>query len=144
MRQRLRRNSGFTLIELMVSIIIMTISGAALYYMYVQGQTMIIEEDHRRDGYELAQKRMASYKLLNDNDEIDPGTYTGSELLIPSEDQDDDDDESGITANYTVEITEEDLVYRVSIRYSWVELSGLENSVRVENYFPIKRDPLSQ
>ncbi|MCP4583846.1 MAG: type II secretion system protein [candidate division Zixibacteria bacterium] len=136
MSNRLRRNTGFTLIELMVSIIIMSIAGGVLYYMFNQGQALSIEEEHRRLALGLAQNRMAAFKLLSDNEVVPVGSINGEEYLIPPDNE--DDNISGIMASYTIEIEEENGLYTVSVVYEWNEHSGLENHVMLVNHFLVE------
>jgi prepilin-type N-terminal cleavage/methylation domain-containing protein len=136
--RRLQNNDGFTLLELMVAALIMAITTLAMYYMFNQGQVLMMEQEHRRVVLEKAQRRLAVFKAMADQNIIHMGTDTGTELLkrdgVPV-----DEDEIPISANYTVEVEPiEHLVYRISIQYEWEERSGRDYQITVMDYFPFE------
>jgi len=136
LRIRAKKNNGFTLIEVMVSLVIIAISVVALHYMFHQGQILIMEQDHRRIAFHLAQKRIAAYKLLSDREAIIPGTYSGEEHIIPPDDENSEDAE--LEAEYTATIEQVDDYYRIAVRYSWVEQSDRDYNVTLTDYFVIE------
>jgi prepilin-type N-terminal cleavage/methylation domain-containing protein len=136
LRKRAKKNSGFTLIEVMVSLLIVALSIVALHYMFHQGQILIMEQDHRRIAFHLAQKRLAAYKLLSDRQAIIPGTYSGEEYLIPPDDENSEDAE--LEAEYTTTIEEVDDYYHISVRYSWVEQSDRDYNITLTDYYVVE------
>lgn len=132
----MKKNSGFTLIEVMVSLVIIAISIIALHYMFHQGQIFIMEQDHRRIAFHLAQKRIAAYKLLSDRRVIIPGTYSGEEFIIPPDDENSEDAE--LEATYTTDIEEISDYYRIIVRYNWTEQSNRDYNITLTDYFHIE------
>jgi prepilin-type N-terminal cleavage/methylation domain-containing protein len=138
LRGSVKKNSGFTLIEVMVSLLIMAISIVALHYMFHQGQILIMEQDHRRAAYHLAQKRLAAYKLLSDRHAIIAGTFTGEEYIVSPDDEYTDDAE--LMGEYTTVIELVDDYYQVTITYRWTELSSRKYVITLSDNYPV--DPL--
>jgi len=136
LRESLGKNKGFTLIEIMISLVIMAISIVALHYMFHQGQILIMEQDHRRIALHLAQKRITAYKLLSDRKAIVPGRYSGEEYLISPDDEDTEDAE--LAAEYTTIIEEIDDYYKVKVTYNWTELSDRDYSITLADNFPVE------
>ena len=120
----------------MVSLVIIAISVVALHYMFHQGQILIMEQDHRRIAFHLAQKRIAAYKLLSDREAIIPGTYSGEEHIIPPDDENSEDAE--LEAEYTATIEQVDDYYHITVRYSWVEQSDRDYNITLTDYFVIE------
>ena len=118
-----------------MSLVIMAISVFALHYMFHQGQILIMEQDHRRIAFHLAQKRIAAYKLLSDRKAIVPGHYSGEEYLISA---DDNNDDAELAAEYETAVEEIDDYYRVTVTYRWSELSNREYSVTLADIFLVE------
>jgi prepilin-type N-terminal cleavage/methylation domain-containing protein len=137
------RNSknGFTLVELMFALVIISISVVALFEMFAQGSQLITEEYHRRIGLEKAQAKMEAMKYFETELDSVPrhmaGTYR-EELLPPEHGQ-----EAGIEAEYTIHIDPSlhvnrsgvPLNYLVWIEYNWTERSGKRQNVTFHTYF---------
>ncbi len=147
MFKKLHNNQGFTLIELFTAMIILAITGAALYFMVESGLTIMHEQEHRRIAFELAQKRMSAFKFLSDyhdpghgRDVFRVGTTEGTEVIDADIGDYDDPDETALTAEYTVEVERSsygDYVI-VSVEYRWRELSGAEYNILLKDIYPYK------
>lgn len=137
MKNRLQSEHGLTLIELMMAILIISISVVALYYMFVQGQVLLEEQYHRRIALERAQNRMERLKYLQSTNVNNPGQVPldareqGDEYLVePGE----SGGTGGIIAHYVVDVAPSpggQLLYEtVSVTYTWTEPSGREYEVK--------------
>jgi prepilin-type N-terminal cleavage/methylation domain-containing protein len=133
---------GFSLVELMVGILIVSIGVLALYQMFVVGSQLITEEYHRRLGLERAQALMEGVNYYPTQGEPVPVELSGThhEILVPGSEGDDD----GIQGSYTMVVVHSSDLYPyssqpiysdVSILYSWVEKSGRHQSIRLQSYF---------
>jgi prepilin-type N-terminal cleavage/methylation domain-containing protein len=141
MFERFHSDRGFTFIELMVAALILALSSLAMYYMFSQGQVLLMEQDHRRIVFELAQKKLASYKLLSDKELLQEDTETGSEVIARLDDQSDEDENQGLTAEYTVEVERmENAYFQVTIEYTWEERSGRDYQVTLVDNYPLDVD----
>lgn len=142
MLKKLRDNRGLTFIEVMAAMIIISTTAIALYYMFSQGQVLILEQEHRRIVFEKAQKRLAGYRVMSkdENFQIQEGTTSGSEV-IAREIPEDEDDEIMLTAEYTVDVElEESAYYRVSIKYTWQERSGRDYQMTLVDCYPLEEE----
>ncbi len=142
MQNRLRNACGFTLIELMMAILIVSISIAALYYMYVQGKVLLEEQFHRRLALEKARNKMEWLKYLERTNENNPGHVPlnarehGVEFLVRP---DTANGTVGIVAQYVVDVEPspggQSLYETVSVIYSWEEPSGREYEVKLTSIY---------
>lgn len=134
MNHRLRNNRGVSLLEVMCAIIILSIAVVALYYMFNQGQVLLMEQAHRRLAFEKAQRRMAIFKLLKDQQptSIPYGTTSGSDDLI---DPDEQNESPGLTADYELTVVDSTKYIFVKLEYSWTEQSGRQYGFVVEDCF---------
>jgi len=133
MLSRLRRHNGFTLIELIVSILIMLLASGVLYYMIHQGEVFTEAEEHRAIALGLAENRMAAFKLLSDHEAVPTGTIRGEDTIFPAETENEEPDP--IDASYTIDVVEENGLYTVTVTYEWVEYSGLDNHIVLVSQF---------
>lgn len=124
MLERLKHKNGFTLVELMVGLVIASISTVALYYMFEQGQVLFIEQEHRR------QALIEARKLLTDKEKkvavskaLDEGIFT-QPVILQAPNPDDEDDPSGLTGIATFDIEKLPFGYLVKLTISWQERSG--------------------
>lgn len=139
MIRRLHQNKGFTLIELFVAWLILTITGLVLYYMFNQGQVLMLEQEHREKVFEAAQKRMTVYKLLSDQKHIETGTFRGTERIeVEEADPEHSAPALNITANWTTRIQATTDLYEIEITYNWEELSGREYNIFMKSGVLIK------
>lgn len=139
MLNRLRQNKGFTLIELFVAFLIMAITGAVLYYMFSQGQVLMMEQEHRQKVFEAAQKRMTVYKLLSDQRHIDGGTFRGTETIeIEKAVPEIGAPAVNVSTRWVTNITPGSNIYTIEITYTWTELSGREYDVFLKTDFPVR------
>lgn len=131
MQNRLQNTYGFTLIELMMAVIIVSISIVALYYMYVQGSVLLEEQFHRRLALEKARNRMELLKYLERTNDDNPGHVPlsareqGVEFLVRP---DTAEGTVGIEAHYVVDVESspggQSLYETVTVTYTWEEPSG--------------------
>jgi prepilin-type N-terminal cleavage/methylation domain-containing protein len=138
LRNRLQYTYGFTLIELMMAVIIVSISIVALYYMYVQGKVLLEEQFHRRLALEKAQNRMELLKYLERTNDDNPGHVPfsarerGVEFLVRP---DTAEGTVGIVAQYEVDVESspggQSLYETVTVTYTWEEPSGREFEVKL-------------
>jgi prepilin-type N-terminal cleavage/methylation domain-containing protein len=121
--ERLHNNHGVSLLEVMSAIIILSIAVVALYYMFNQGQVLLIEQSHRRLALEKAQQRMSIFKLLKDQrpTDIPYGTSSGTDFLI---EPDDNDESPGLAADYELTVIDSTKYIFVKLEYNWTERSG--------------------
>ena len=94
---RNRRQDGFTLIEMMFALMIISISVLALYEMFNQGSGMLIEQTHQRMALERAEAHMELLQYWASKDDSIPLTLAGTyrEYLVP---QNDHEGQNGIEA----------------------------------------------
>ncbi len=138
-----KARGGFTLIELMVGILMVSIAVLAIYQMFVQGSLMITEEYHRRLALEKAQAVMELASYYKTQCDSVPGSMAGTriEQLVPPEGT----DEEGIQAEYTVTVihsTDRDphnglpVYSHVIVDYRWQEKASLkQQSIMLQSYF---------
>jgi prepilin-type N-terminal cleavage/methylation domain-containing protein len=138
-----RNKHGFSLVELMVGVLIVSIAVLALYQMFIVGSQLITEEYHRRLALERAQALMEAANYYPTHGKVVPQTMAGTfeDLLVPPTDAPGDD---GITAEYTMTVTPSSDFYNysnrpiynyVTIKYNWVEKSKREQMVQLECFF---------
>jgi len=116
----------------MVATLIITISSMAMYIMFIEGQKLMMDQEHRRAVFELAKQRLTIYKVLSDEN-------------ILSQNSDDDGEEAihtigglTITANYEVNVTiDESAYYRVEVIYTWMEDNDVECHLTLVDNFPM-------
>ena len=136
MIKKLHNNRGFTLVELAIAGLIMLITIMALYFMFYQGQVLLMEQDHRRLVFEMAQRRLAVYKALADNNKITTNRINGDEPIVRQADFD-EEDESVLNAHYTVNVLPvNNVYYQVDIEYNWKERSGRKYEVKLVDCYP--------
>jgi prepilin-type N-terminal cleavage/methylation domain-containing protein len=138
-----KNKHGFSLVELMIGVLIVSIGVIALYQMFIVGSQLINEEYHRRLGLERAQALMEAANYYPNRGEKVPQSMAGTfsdELVPPSSDPGDE----GITARYTMTVTySQDMfpsssqpVYsQVTIDYFWIEPTGREQRIQMECFF---------
>lgn len=137
-----RHKNGFTLVELMVGVFIVSIGVIALYQMFITGSQLITEEYHRRLGLERAQAKMEIASYYKTQLDSIPRSLAGSFLedLVPA----DEEDEDGIQAEYTMTITPSvdrdphngmPIYSDVALTYQWTEKSGKEQKITLRSYF---------
>jgi prepilin-type N-terminal cleavage/methylation domain-containing protein len=139
MLTRLHNNRGLTFIELMVAMVIMAVTSAALYLMFDQGDIILSELEHERIVFELAKKRLSVFKLLSDKDALQEMTESGSELIKHTfAEYDEDETEYLLTAEYTTTVELENTqYYRVTVDYTWIERSGADKRITLVDCYPL-------
>jgi prepilin-type N-terminal cleavage/methylation domain-containing protein len=138
---KLSARQGYTLVELMVAILVISISVLALYQMLISGKTLIQEENHRRVALERVQYHMERLKFIESDSGYVPVRYAGNfvEELIPAA----PGQEDGIQEEHTIHIEpsqERDqknkpIYSHVAIELSWLERSGRRQFIRMEANF---------
>jgi prepilin-type N-terminal cleavage/methylation domain-containing protein len=124
-----RWQGGFTFIEVMFSVLIITISVLALYEMIVQGNTMLTFQRHKRLALEKAQEHLELMQYWSSQTDTVPRRFEGAyeEVLVPGDPN--DATVKDIKANYKITITYSSQVDKrgkpyysdVSINYKWKE-----------------------
>jgi prepilin-type N-terminal cleavage/methylation domain-containing protein len=136
------KNGGFSLIELMVGVIVVSIGVYALIEMYSTGSQMITEEYHRRIGLEKAQAKMEMARFFKTELDTVPRNMSGTfhEDLLPLE----EGQEEAIPVEYTIVVTHSTELSRssglpvysmVSLVYTWVERSQNVQTIEFKTYF---------
>ena len=137
-----KARGGFTLIEVMVGVLIVSIAVLAIYQMFITGTLMITEEYHRRLALEKAQAVMELASYYKTQCDSVPGSMAGThvEQLVPPEGDDDD----GIQAEYTVTVIHssdrdphngQPIYSHVIVDYRWQEKSLKQQSIMLQSYF---------
>jgi len=131
---------GFTLVELMLGLLVVSISAIALYQMFITGNEMIVEQYHRRIALEKAQGHMEEIRFYKTELDSIPRKLAGrySEELIPS-----NEDQVGIEAEYQITIDRSPELDRrgipiysiVTLRYQWEERSGRQDMITLKSNF---------
>jgi prepilin-type N-terminal cleavage/methylation domain-containing protein len=138
------RTGGFTLVELMFGVVVVSIAVLALYQMFVTGTLMITQEYHRRAALEKAQAKMEMARFFKTQLDTVPRNLSGTfaeELIPPGE-----GDKDGIEAEYTILVTPSAELSRnglpiyssVVLTYKWVEKWGdkpKEQKIVLQTYF---------
>jgi len=134
---RLNYSRGFTLVELMVSLIIVSISIIALYYMFLQGHTLMIEQNHRRTAFEKAKQKLIEQEVRYYSNNYETGVETGEDFLA---EPDEEIEFQGVSASYSVTkiLDPDNDVPFVTVTYTWTESSGRDYEVTLVKSF-IKR-----
>jgi hypothetical protein len=135
-----RNRDGFSLVELMVGILFITISILALYQMFITGTTLMKEEYHRSIGFKKAQAKMELLQAYQVAADSIPERLAGvvREQLLPSE-----SDELPIpavcrtTIQGSAERLDGGLPYYtlVKVEYSWTEHSGHQQKIELKSLF---------
>lgn len=129
---------GFTLIELMFAIVIITISVLAVYQMFILGSQMITEEYHRRLALEKAQEKIEIAKSYRSFCDTVPRNLSGTfsePLDVPEPGQ-----EESIMATYIIKVEHSQdrngsgvpYMSTVSITYEWAERNGRVLSIKLK------------
>jgi prepilin-type N-terminal cleavage/methylation domain-containing protein len=141
----LGRQEGFTFVEVMVGVAIISIASLAVYYMFIMGSELMYEQLHRRIAFEKAVSRLEEIKYLVDKNHEIPRHLAGafSDIISANGSGEFDD----LVAQVSVSITESEVknplpdpsepdfmepaFYEVSIVYDWEEESGREYDVKI-------------
>lgn len=131
---------GFTLVELMLGLLVVSISAVALYQMFVTGNEMIVEQYHRRIALEKAQSHMEEIRFYKTSMDSVPRRLAGryTEEMIPSS-----EDQVGIEANYDIIINRSSeydgrgipIYSSVTLYYRWEERSGRQDMITLKSNF---------
>ncbi len=137
-----RNEHGFSLVELMVGILIVSIGVVALYQMFIVGTQLITEEYHRRLALERAQAVLEGMNYYPNKGEAVPLNLAGTHLedLVPPSpgDLDGIQGRCRITVSHSSDYfphTNRPVYSHVGVTYSWMEKSGREQSIRLESFF---------
>ncbi len=132
---------GLTLVELMVALVVISISVLAVYQMFITGRTLIVEQYERRYALERAEAWMEKMKYYENELDTVPRNFARSfvDTLIRSSDE-----HIGIMAECVIDVehsAERDpgtgMPYfsTVSVTYEWESLSGREYSIELMSIF---------
>ena len=141
-----RAQSGFTFVEVMVGIAIVSIASLAVYYMFVYGNELMEEQYHRKMAMEKAVSRIEEIAFLTKKEMSVPQHLVGEfdEILFEAGSGEMDD----IVARVNVTVTESDVrnpypnpsnpnflapaYFEVSVTYNWEEQSGRDYDVQIK------------
>ncbi len=130
-----------TLVEVMVAILIISISVLAVYQMFITGRVLIVEQYQRRYALERAEawmERMKYYENVLDTVPLDFNNSFQDTVVPPSSEH------VGIWAECVIGVehsSERDPVSgmpyfsTVSVTYDWEALSGREYHIRLMSRF---------
>lgn len=132
---------GLTLVELMVALVVISISVLAVYQMFITGRALIVEQYERRYALERAEAWMEKMKYYENELDTVPLDFARSfvDTLVPSSDE-----HVGIMAECVIDVehsNERDpgtgIPYysTVSVTYEWESLSGREYSIELRSMF---------
>lgn len=132
---------GLTLVELMVALVVISISVLAVYQMFITGRALIVEQYERRYALERAEAWMEKMKYYENELDTVPLSFARSfaDTLVPSSDE-----HVGIMAECVIDVehsSERDpgtgMPYysTVSVTYEWESLSGREYSIELMSMF---------
>lgn len=130
-----------TLVEVMVAILIISISVLAVYQMFVTGRELIVEQYQRRYALERAEawmERMKYYENVLDTVPLDFNRSFRDTVVSPS------GEHVGILAECVIDVEHSPernpgsgvpYFSTVSVTYSWEALSGREYNIRLMSRF---------
>ena len=128
---RIKNKRGFTLIELAVAGILISVSVVALYYMFLQSNVFLREQNIRRTALEkikglLIEIQNSDYECNSDH------FFAPVELVSPDEES----KYPGLFANVEVEMIPDDerSLCKVIITFSWIVDSGRKYSMVLADY----------
>ena len=138
-----RRQGGFALIELMIGVLIVSISVVALYEMIVQGNTMLTFQRHKRIALEKAQGHMELLQYWAVKADSVPRRFQGDYREVMVEGSMNEGAQKEITGFYHIAITpsqyaDHGIPYYsdVSIDYKWQEpLDDNEKEIVLKSRF---------
>jgi prepilin-type N-terminal cleavage/methylation domain-containing protein len=132
---------GLTLVELMIALVVISLSVLAVYQMFVTGTELISEQYYRQYALERAQAWMERMHYYETEFDTVPREYAGTYIDTLFRES---DEHVGILARCTVEIEhsdEADPIYGVPY-YSWVRVlyewsapSGREYDIELQSKF---------
>ena len=133
MIKKLGHKNGIMLVELMIAVLIVTVSVMALYYMFIQGNAMILEQDHKRIAFERIKERLVEEQVNYYNNQFRTGGYEGVDFLV---EPDEENEFLGVRANFVVtRVLDEDNVPYVMVTYNWFEFNGVNVEVVARRNF---------
>lgn len=133
MIRKLGHKHGIMLVELMMAILIVTVSVMALYYMFIQGNAMILEQDHKRIAFERIKELLVEEQVNYYNNQFRPGGYEGVDFLV---EPDEENDFLGVRASFVVtRVLDENNVPFVTVTYNWFESNGVNLEVIARRNF---------
>lgn len=135
------RQLGLTLIELMVALVVISLSVLAVYQMFITGRELIIEQFYRQNALERAQarlERLQYYEIEYDSIPLDQAGIFVDTLVERGPEH------VGILARCEIEIEHSEerdldtgLPYwsLVIVRYDWEAPSGRQYNIELQSKF---------
>jgi prepilin-type N-terminal cleavage/methylation domain-containing protein len=132
---------GLTLVEMMIALVVISLSVLAVYQMFITGRALIIEQYHRRYALERAQAWMEKMKYYENELDTVPLDFKRSfvdTLVAPGHEQ------AGVWADCVIDVehsAERDpgtgMPYysTVSVTYNWEAPSGREYTIKMKSKF---------
>ena len=132
--------TGLTLIEVMIGLIVIGISVLAMYIMFINGREMITEQYHRRIALEKARSLIEDMQYSRRELGKVPVSFRGSDddTLVSGDDRETIMAERTVTVEYSQQTdirTGYPYYSEVSVLYEWEELSGRQYHVRLRAAF---------
>ncbi len=135
------KQRGLTLVEMMVALVVISLSVLAVYQMFITGRELIIEQYQRRYALERAEAWMERMKYYENELDTVPLYFGGTfvDTLVAQSDE-----HIGLWAECTIEVEHSfernpasGMPYfsTVSVIYEWEALSGREYSIRLMSMF---------
>ena len=129
------------MVEMMIALIVISLSILAVYQMFITGRSLIVEQYHRRYALERAEAWMEKMKYYENELGIVPLDFNKSfqDTLVPASDE-----HVGIWAECVIGVehsSETDPVTgvpyfsTVSVTYDWQALSGREYNITLMSRF---------
>lgn len=133
--------SGLTLVELMIALIVVGISVLAFYQMFVTGTLLITEQYQRRVALERAEAWMERMKYYQNEHGIVPISFQRSftDTIVPP-----DDEHEPVWAECRISVayssqrnpnTNVPYYSEVAVIYEWEALSGREYQIELRTKF---------
>lgn len=133
--------SGLTLVELLIALVVISLSVMAVYQMFITGTELISEQYYRQYALEKAQSWMERMQYYETELDTVPMDFNRSfiDTLIPESDE-----HVGILANCRIKVEhsdEVDPIYGipyyslVEVVYNWQAPSGREYNVELRSKF---------
>ncbi len=133
--------SGLTLVELMIALLVVGISVLAFYQMFVTGTLLITEQYQRRIAFERAEAWMERMKYYHNEKGIVPKSFQRSftDTIVPADDEHEPVwAECRISVEYSSERnpnTNIPYYSEVAVIYEWEALSEREYQIELRTKF---------
>ncbi len=138
---RRKSQSGFTLVELMIALLVVGISVLAFYQMFITGTLLITEQYQRRVAMERAEAWMERMKYYQNEKGVVPMSFQRSftDTIVPPDDEHEPVwAECRISVEYSSQVnpsTNVPYYTQVAVIYEWEALSEREYQIELRTKF---------